>query len=159
MTYINGLCRIWDKYRTYKCVQDDIVDSKLLIQTTKQNFYQLFRLQLKPLLGLNEEIEAVLKENYKHQADITKTLEVLHLTETNKLFHQYESLPNESIALDINTDHHDILNDSNTIQNDEDDISSLDSYSDSDSILSSPSTILLDCNKKKKKKNPLPVTL
>ena len=90
-SYIRTLCLLWYKYRMYTMMQDDLFNAPLLIQQNKNSIYNLFRFQLKPLLGINEEQDIILKEYCKHQADISKTLELVYLTETSKLFHGEEN--------------------------------------------------------------------
>lgn len=105
--YISGLCHVWDKYRTLTQMQEDLFQSRVLINKPKQYFYDTFRFNLKHLLGINEEAEMVLQEHYKHQADITKTLEVSYLTETSKQFHESPLLPNED---PVTPEHHQSFN-------------------------------------------------
>lgn len=104
--YIRLLCSTWHKYKIYSLTQEDLFDSPVLIHQNKQALHTLFRYLLKPLLGFNEEKEIVLKEHFKHQADISKALEIAILTETaqgipllerNKsLFNSYEQLNSNS---------------------------------------------------------------
>ena len=84
--YIRTLCFLWSKYKVYDRMQDDLFNAPLIIQQNKEHIYNLFRFQLKPLIGIHEEKDIVLKEYCKHQADISKSIELAYLTETSQLF-------------------------------------------------------------------------
>jgi hypothetical protein len=93
--YIQSLCFLWQKYKLYTVMQEDLFTDPFLIQQNKMAIYKLFRFQLKPLFGINEEKDIVLKEYYKHQADISKTLELAILTESSDLFHNTDISHND----------------------------------------------------------------
>lgn len=93
--YIRTLCFLWYKYKLYTSMQDDLFNPSFLIHQNKMYIYNLFRYQLKPLLGINEEKDIVLKEFYKHQADISKSLELAYLTETRNLFDNTNVIDND----------------------------------------------------------------
>ena len=92
-TYVDKLCKIWGKYRTMNNIQTDVAKSELLISTARDNLYELFHLQLKELLGLSEERDAVLAENYKHQIDVRDTLQMLQLKESSEIFNDCKKAP------------------------------------------------------------------
>lgn len=96
-SYIRTLCFLWHKYKIYTYMQDDLFNAPFLIHQNKMSIYNLFRYQLKPLLGINEEKDIILKEYYKHQADITRSLELAYLTETRNLFDNTHILDNDEL--------------------------------------------------------------
>lgn len=99
-SYIRTLCFLWHKYKLYTHMQEDLFNAPFLIRQNKTYIYNLFRYQLKPLLGINEEKDIVLKEHYKHQADISKSLELAYLTETKNLFANTSIIDNDCRLFD-----------------------------------------------------------
>lgn len=87
--FLDELCKVWRTYKTFSNMsQLDLFDADTnIIETNKGIAFKHFRFLVSNLLGINEGNEHYLRDYYKFQADINKTMELRMLTkhDTNNI--------------------------------------------------------------------------